>query len=171
MKAAMNYSYVIFGEDSSIEYGGENTIPDADVLYMSHYYPWDDIEHLITAKKMGFHSLDEYYDWPREHWPDAYSQIDSKAYPIHLFLKFPKFGFQRVQDVASRRVRAGIWTKEKANAMVEEHDMWPDPQAVYDFCSCLGYTQPEFWSIIKNATWNVYIKNLDPYKERGYYVS
>ena len=155
-KVALNYTYVIFGEDSSIEYGGDNTIPEADVLYMSHYYPWDDIEHLITAKKMGFHSLNEYYDWPREHWPDAYSQIDSIAYPVHLWLKYPKFGFQRVQDVASRRVRAGHWTKEKADTMVAEHDRHIDPDALRDFCKCLDYEVEEFWNIVMKADWNKY---------------
>ena len=155
---AHDYSYVVFGEDSSREYGGKNTVEDIDVLYMSHYFPWDDIEHVETATEMGFQGLMYFDDWKRQHHLDDYSQIDSIGYPVHLWLKYPKFGFQRVTDIATRRVRAGHWMWKQAQKVIEEHDEYIDPQALVDFCNTLGYTQDEFWKIVMNADWNKYYK-------------
>jgi hypothetical protein len=154
----MGYDYVIFGEDSSIEYGGSNTIPEADVLYMSHYFPWDDLEHYEVARECGFKDLTDFSDWPRHHWPDDFSQIDSIGYPVHLWLKYPKFGFQRVTDVATRRVRAGHWEKDKAEREITIMDNMLDPMALHDFCDKLGYTEDEFWRIVLDAEWNQYYK-------------
>lgn len=156
--AHYHYDECVFGEDSSIEYGGENTIGKIHVLYMSHFYPWDDIEHYHVAKGMGFKSLDDYDDWPRMYWPESFSQLDSIGYPVHLWLKYPKFGFQRVTDVASRRVRAGYWTKEFARELIDKNDHMLDPMALQDFCQQLGYSRTEFWNIVENAGWNKYFK-------------
>ena len=58
--------------------------------------------------------------------------------------------------MASRRVRAGVWTKEKAEEKVEEHDKHIDEYALKDFCKTLGYEIEEFWNIVVNADWNKY---------------
>ena len=160
-KEKMGFDYLIFGENSSVEYGGQNTIPGIDVIYMSDYMEWDDIEHYEKAKTMGFKDLTYYTDWKREHLPEPFSQIDSFAYVVHLWLKYPKFGFQRVADICSRRVRAGYMSKEEAEEMIAEHDHQIDQQALNDFCSTLRYGLDDFWGIVKHAKWNKYYKDFD----------
>ena len=157
-KKAFDFDYVIFGENSAVEYGGRNTLPGIDVLYISDYIPWDDIEHYEVAKSMGFKDLTYFNDWDRKHHPEPFSQIDSIGYPVHLFLKYPKFGFQRVTDIATRRVRAGHWTKEEAEKEIKEHDHLIDQTSLNDFCNTLGYGLDDFWAILRHAKWNIFYK-------------
>ncbi|KKL12061.1 hypothetical protein LCGC14_2539510, partial [marine sediment metagenome] len=48
--------------------------------------------------------------------------MDSLAYIVHLWMKYPKFGFSRATDIASRWVRKGMITREEGLKMVEETD-------------------------------------------------
>ena len=75
---------------------------------------------------------------------------------IHLWLKYPKFGFQRTSDIASRRVREGVITLEQAKELIKENDPKIDQRALDDFITFLGYTSKEFWEITEKY-WN---KNL-----------
>lgn len=151
--------YIVFGENSSDLYGGQNTIPDADVIYMSDYFWWDDVKHFDKAYELGFKDLMFFDDWNRQYDAEPYSQIDGgPAYMMHLWLKYPKFGYQRVCDVLTRRVRYGYLKLEDAEKEIEAKDPYVDPQAVDDFCEGLGYTPDEFWKIVKEADWNKYLR-------------
>lgn len=149
-KIAMNYDYVIFGEDSTYEYGtSETKTLDVDILFMSHYFPWSSTEHLKVAKECGFKDLTEFDDWKREGTVEQFEQIDSYGYMIHLWLKYPKFGFQRVTDIVSRRIREGIITKADGMELIQRNDPQIDPTAFNDFINILGYDEMEFWQIVK----------------------
>ena len=124
------------------------------VMYMSYFIPWSSIDNYEIAKKLGFKDLEG--EWDRVGTIENFEQIDSKAYMIHLWLKYPKFGFQRVSDIASRRVREGRLKFDKARELILEKDPLIDPVAMKDFCDTLGYTEEEFWKIVHNAPWNKY---------------
>jgi hypothetical protein len=70
-----------------------------------------------------------------------------KTLYVHLWGKYPKFGFQRVADVACRRVRQGLITKEEALKAIKDRDSILDQRALEDFCNTCGYTIKEFWDI------------------------
>jgi len=99
---------------------------------------------------------------------ENFDQVDSRAYLVHSWLKYPKFGHASATDYASRLLRYGLITKKEAIKLIKEHDHNLDPLAVRDFCEFLGYRESEFWSIIdrfynrdifeKNEIWRVGVK-------------
>ena len=70
--------------------------PDAEELkkldpfYMSYFVPWNSYKNYQVAKAHGFHDLT--HEWDRTHHAENFDQIDSRAYLVHSWLKYPKFG-------------------------------------------------------------------------------
>ncbi len=122
------------------------------ILYMSYFYPWSSLDHLEIAKKMGFQTLEG--EWDREGCCEDFEQIDSYGYVAHLWMRYPRLGYQRVTDIATRRVREGVWTLEEAQKVIKEKDSILDQRAWDDFRKVLGYSLLEWYEIIKNASWN-----------------
>ncbi|MDH4214080.1 MAG: N-acetyl sugar amidotransferase [Candidatus Thorarchaeota archaeon] len=121
------------------------------VIYMSYFIPWSSVRNLEVAKRYGFRTLA--HEWEREGCVENFEQMDSFAYLVHLWLKYPKFGFQRTSDIVSRRLREGRLTIEEAKQLIKEKDHKLDQKAMIDFISFLGYTQKEFWEIT-DKLWN-----------------
>lgn len=125
--------------------GEENPL----VIYMSHFFRWSSLTNYQLAKENGFHDLTG--EWDRKGTIENFEQIDSMAYMVHLWLKYPKFGFQRVTDIATRRVREGKLTLAEAKDLIAKHDSVLDPLALKDFCDTLGYTEKEFFEIVRRG--------------------
>jgi N-acetyl sugar amidotransferase len=123
----------------------------AEVIFMSYFSSWSSTKHLGIAKRYGFRDLAN--EWKREGCIEDFEQIDSIAYMVHLWLKYPKFGFQRTSDIASRRVREGRISLSEAKRLIMEHDHKLDQLALEDFINFLGYTMKEFWDIVEKF-WN-----------------
>lgn len=122
-----------------------------DSYYMSHFIPWDDEDHAAVAKAYGFHDIT--HEWMREGCVEDYTQIDSYGYMVHIWLKYPKFGFARATDIVSRWIRKGTITREEGLRLVMENDHKLDQLALEDFCKVLGYTEHQFWNIVE-PFWN-----------------
>lgn len=120
-------------------------------IFMSYFVPWDDERNYAIAKRYGFKDL--HHEWRREGWIEDYGQIDSVSYLVHLWMKYPKFGFARATDIAARWVRKGKITREEAKRLVMEHDHKLDQRAMEDFISFMGYTPRQFWDIVERF-WN-----------------
>ncbi|MCK4821002.1 N-acetyl sugar amidotransferase, partial [bacterium] len=82
-------------EVSSIQLDKNKPLPE--VIYMSYFYPWSSLKNLEIARRYGFRDLA--HEWKREGCIEDFEQIDSQAYLVHLWLKYPKFGFQRTSDI------------------------------------------------------------------------
>ena len=117
-----------------------------DPIYLGYFIEWNSISNYKFAKTRGFHDLT--HEWDRTNHVENYDQIDSRAYLVHPWLKYPKFGHAFATDYASRLVRYGEITREYALKLVRKHDHNLDPLAIRDFCNFLGYKEQEFWSII-----------------------
>lgn len=115
-------------------------------IYLSYFLPWNSYANYVFAKSTGFHDLT--HEWERTHHIELFDQVDSRAYLVHSWMKYPKFGHQAATDYASRFVRYGLMTREEAIELVKQHDHDLDPQAVRDFCQFCGYSEREFWSIV-----------------------
>ena len=115
-------------------------------IYLSYFVEWSSYTNYIFAKSRGFHDLT--HEWVRSHHIEQFDQIDSRAYLIHSWLKYPKFGHASATDYAARFVRYGLLTREQAFELVEKHDHDLDVKSVRDFCSFLNYTETEFYSIV-----------------------
>lgn len=122
-----------------------------NVQYMSYYKPWSSVTNLEVAKKYGFRDLTG--EWDRKGTIENFEQIDSVAHMVHLWLKYPKFGFQRVSDIACRRVREGLMTKAEAHREIFDKDCQLDPWAKQDFLDFCGYSEQQFYDIVQKH-WN-----------------
>lgn len=118
------------------------------VIYMSHFTPWSSVTNLAIAKARGFQDLNDTGEWKRQGTIEQFEQIDSVAYMVHLWLKYPKFGFQRAMDIASRRCREGLMSLDEVKAIAMAIDPRLDARAAQDFCDTLGYSMDEFLEIV-----------------------
>lgn len=120
-------------------------------IFISYFVPWDDERNYLIAKRYGFKDL--HHEWNREGTLERYGQIDSLAYFVHLWLKYPKFGFSRATDIACRWIRKGKITREEGIKLVMNNDHKLDQRSLYDFITFMGYTVKEFWDIVEQF-WN-----------------
>ena len=117
-----------------------------DPMYLSYFLPWNSYKNYMLAKSRGFHDLT--HEWDRQHHAENFDQIDSRAYLVHSWLKYPKFGHAAATDYTARYIRYGMMNREEAIQMIKERDHNLDPLSVRDFCEFVGYTETEFWQII-----------------------
>jgi hypothetical protein len=122
-----------------------------EAIFMSYFVPWDDERNFAIARRYGFEDLR--HEWGREGWVEDYTQIDSVSYLVHLWMKYPKFGFSRATDLVSRWIRKGTITREEGKRLVMEHDHKLDQRAMLDFISFMGYKPRQFWDIVERY-WN-----------------
>jgi N-acetyl sugar amidotransferase len=117
-----------------------------DPIYISYFCKWSSVANYEFAKKHGFHDLR--HEWKRTHHIEDFDQVDSRAYLVHPWMKYPKFGHATATDYASRFVRYGLITRDEAIELVKKHDHDLDPLVIRDFCEFCGYTENQFWGIV-----------------------
>ena len=117
-----------------------------DPFYLSYFLPWNSYKNYQFAKSRGFHDLS--HEWDRTHHVENFDQVDSRAYLVHSWLKYPKFGHATATDYTARYIRYGMLNRDEAIQLVKEHDGNLDPLCVRDFCEFCGYTETEFWNIM-----------------------
>ncbi len=132
-------------------------IPDPEELenleayWMSYFIPWSSLENQKIAKRYGF--VDLTHEWLREGCIENFEQIDSLGYLTHIWLKYPKFGFQRVSDIVSRRIREGAMGLEEGRRLILERDHILDQKSLKDFVDYLGISVSAFWHAVE-PFWN-----------------
>ena len=126
----------------------QEEVDKLDPIYLSYFVEWNSFNNYEFAKRWGFHDLT--HEWKRTHQVEQFDQVDTRAYMVHPWLKYPKFGHASATDYASRMIRYGIITREEAINLVKKHDHDLDPLCVRDFCNFLGYSEKEFWNIVDN---------------------
>lgn len=124
----------------------QNELNQLDPIYISYFIPWNSFANYEYARKHGFHDLG--HEWDRMHHVENFDQIDSRAYLVHSWLKYPKFGHASATDYAARMIRYGMLTRKEATELVRKHDHNLDLLCVRDFCDFCGYSETEFWKII-----------------------
>lgn len=115
-------------------------------IYLSYFYRWDGYKNYIFAKSRGFKDLKG--EWRRSQHIDDYTQIDTAAYLVHPWLKYPKFGHAYASDLSSRWIKTGKITREEGIELVRKHDHFLDQKCIDEFCEFLDYSVEEFWKIV-----------------------
>lgn len=118
-------------------------------IFLSYFIPWDGYENHLFAKSRGFKTLDDTGEWKRDGFLEQYDQIDSVGYLTHTWFKFPKFGHQRVTEVASIYIRSGRMTREQAVKVVNEEDYKLDRRMLKDFLDFIEYREQDFWKVVE----------------------
>jgi N-acetyl sugar amidotransferase len=142
----------------------QEVLQKLDPVYISYFISWNSVINYEFAKKHGFRDLT--HEWDRSHHAENFDQIDSRAYLVHPWLKYPKFGHASATDYVSRFIRYGMMTRDEAIKIVKERDHKLDPLCVRDFCDFLGYRETEFWEIIDK----LYNKDLFSKDQFGIWV-
>lgn len=124
----------------------EQELEKLEPIYLSYFVPWNSYKNYLFAKSRGFKDLT--HEWDRTHHVENFDQVDSRAYLVHPWLKYPKFGHSSATDYSARFVRYGLMTREQAVKLVNERDSQLDIKCVEDFCKFFGYSITEFWNII-----------------------
>jgi N-acetyl sugar amidotransferase len=124
----------------------KEAIDRLDPFYLSYFVPWNSYHNYRFAQSRGFHDLT--HEWERTHHAENFDQIDSRAYLIHSWLKYPKFGHAAATDYTARYIRYGLLTRKEAIPIVKQRDGALDPLCVRDFCDFCGYTESDFWGIV-----------------------
>jgi len=135
-----------------------------DPIYLSYFVEWNSYKNYVFAKSRGFHDL--IGEWDRTMMAEDFDQVDSAAYLVHAWMKYPKFGHACATDYAARFVRYGMLTRDEAIQIVKERDHKLDPKCVREFCEFCGYSETEFWKIIDG----MYNKNLFVRNQYGEWV-
>lgn len=138
----------------------EEEMEGLEPIYLSYFMPWNSYANYQYAKSVGFHDLT--HEWDRTHNVENFDQVDSRAYAVHYWLKYPKFGHQAATDYTSRFIRYGLMDRDQAVRLVKERDHNLDPLAMRDFCQFCGYTEKEFWGIV-DKFFNRDIFEKDPF--------
>lgn len=131
-----------------IEGPTQEQIDKLDPIYLSYFVPWNSVSNYEFAKQRGFHDLTG--EWDCVQSIVNFDQVDSRAYLLHPWLKYPKFGHQMATDYASRLIRYGIITRDEGKELVKQRDHRLDPLVIRDFCDFCGYSESEFWQILDN---------------------
>ncbi len=128
------------------KYVSSQDINKIEPIYLSYFVQWNSYGNYGFAKSRGFKSLT--HEWRRTHHIEDFDQVDSRAYLVHPWLKYPKFGHATATDYAAKFIRYGLITREKGIRLVKKHDHDLDPKVVNDFINFLGYSAKEFWAIV-----------------------
>jgi len=124
----------------------QEEINKLEPIYLSYFLEWNSYRNYIFAKSRGFHDLE--HEWDRKMMAENFDQVDTIAYLVHAWMKYPKFGHASATDYASRFIRYGLLTREEAIKIVKEKDHALDSKAIRDFCDFTGYSESEFWAIV-----------------------
>lgn len=148
--AVSNEEVLSYGVDSSIlsttKAPSSEDLKRLDPIYLSYFLEWNSVRNYEFAKSRGFHDLT--HEWKRTHHVEDFDQVDSRAYLVHPWLKYPKFGHASATDYTARLIRYGLMIREEGVKLVNERDGKLDPLCVRDFCEFCGYTEKEFWAIV-----------------------
>jgi len=140
-------------ELNMLKYPAQEEIEKANLepIYLSYFILWNGFKNYQIAKKHGFRDLK--HEWKREGYIEDYDQIDSVAYLVHTWMKYPKFGFSRATDVVGYWIRGGKITKEEGVKLIKKNDHLLDQKMLDDFLKFTGYTDGEFWDVVEKF-WN-----------------
>jgi hypothetical protein len=116
--------------------------------FLSYYVPWSGYKNMQFARTRGFKTLDDTGEWKRDGFLEQYDKLDSVGYLTHTWFKFPKFGHQRVTEVASLYIRDGMMTRKEAVEKVIAEDWKLDRRMLTDFLNFINYQETDFWKIV-----------------------
>jgi N-acetyl sugar amidotransferase len=143
---------ITMGTMQNCIYPSKDDIEKAELnpIYLSYFVPWDGFKNVSISKDFGFRSLNDTKEWVRHGYVEDYDQIDSYAYLVHPWLKYPKYGHARATDVCSSLIRNGYMTRKHAVELVRQQDHLLDNRALHEFLMFIGETPEYFVKVVDN---------------------
>ncbi|MEO6096898.1 MAG: N-acetyl sugar amidotransferase [Fibrobacteria bacterium] len=126
-------------------------------IFLGHYFPWDPLTSLESAKRHGFRVREEgpktgYYN---------FADIDDDFISIHHFIKWYKFGFTRLWDNLSLEIRNGRMTRDEAVKIIRERGDETPQEDIAKFCAFTAITEARLFEIAET------FRNKEIWKREG----
>ncbi len=115
---------------------------DLHAIFLGYYLPWDPEETRHVASRHGFITDKKvrtgYYD---------FADIDDDFISIHHWMKWYKFGFNRLFDNLSLEIRNGRMTRDTAIEIIRATGDQTPKGDIASFCDFAGITLERFYAI------------------------
>lgn len=125
---------------------------DVQAVFMGSYFPWDGYENFMSAHRHGFTR----YPYDVEGSLFGYENLDNYQTGIHDRMRWLKFGYSRATDIASGKVRRGIWGRELTiDIAMKQERYWPQTylgKPYTEILANIGMTMDEYASICERFT-------------------
>lgn len=111
-------------------------------LYIGNFYKWDPNAHTkLVQERYSFECARQ----PFERTYRTMSNLDDMhENGIHDYMKFVKFGYGRASDHASKDVRSGYMSRERAVEIVRQYDHVKPRRDLTRWLDYVEMTEPEF---------------------------
>jgi N-acetyl sugar amidotransferase len=119
-----------------------------DRLFMADYVPWNNNHHLHVALNVigGFTLSETRTCGTYTHG----SGIDDELDEIYLWMTWPKFGYGRATKYASKDIREGKLTMERAKELIRLYD-GEFPWHMFDrMLEVMDMHEDDFWQVVRN---------------------
>jgi N-acetyl sugar amidotransferase len=134
--AASDLTWLRLPEDQEIENVGVRGI------YIGNYFPWRPVEHTqLVEQRYGFERARVPFE---RTYRDMSNLDDMHENGIHDYMKFVKFGYGRASDHASKDIRAGLISRERAIQIVKHYDHVKPYRDLTRWLSYVNMTEQEF---------------------------
>ncbi|GAB6038252.1 hypothetical protein JCM15519_28110 [Fundidesulfovibrio butyratiphilus] len=110
-------------------------------LYLGNFIPWEANEHIkLVTERYGFEIASEPFD---RTYRTMSNLDDMHENGVHDYLKYVKFGYGRATDHASKDIRAGLLTRNRAIELVNRYDP-VKPRDLARWLEYVGMEEEEF---------------------------
>lgn len=119
-------------------------------IFLGSYFKWDFKNQTdLMIKKYGFSVRKD--KWMVESLLHCKS-LDDETVFIHDYLKFVKYGYDRINDQLSHEIRNKRLTREKAAAVVKKYGGKIDKKMLKVFLENYGYSKKQFYRVADSFT-------------------
>ncbi|MDC2978446.1 N-acetyl sugar amidotransferase [Pelagibacteraceae bacterium] len=151
------YSKILSKKDLSIYNLTENTLNKSiRSIFMGHFFQWGIKKSFTEATKVGFKQSNKINIGLYRH-----TDIDCDFIPIHHWLKWYKFGFNRLMDNLSQEIRNKRITREKAIKLIKKNKNNIPKRSIKKFCKYVKISEKKFYSIAEKH------RNLDIWSKKN----
>ncbi len=137
--------------------GDEMAASGVEVLWLGHFIEWDSYQIYRLAYARGFRALAA----PMQGHIDTYHGIDDGIVMVNAWLKFVKFGFGRVSDVAFNHISYDRMSRALAVALVNEREGILDPSCKRSWLDYCGMDEDTFDAVVDRFADNAIVEFKD----------
>ena len=133
-------------------YPSETELSDNRVtgIFLGSFFRWNEaVQTNLMIKKCGF-TIKKEPSLVKAHL--HLKSLDDESVVTHDYLKFVKYGFDRVNDQTSIAIRNNTMTREEGVRIVRKYSGKMDPKMLRVFLQHYGYTKSAFYRIADSFT-------------------
>ena len=145
-----------------ILYSTSNNKFEPKQIFLGDYFYWDTMRSFSIAKRYGFKP-----SRVKKTGLYNFADIDDNFISIHHFIKWYKFGFDRLFDNLSQEIRKNRISRNKALKIISKNGFKPPQNDIKLFCKYLGITKKDFFDICEKFR-NKKIWKYDKLKKRWF---